>query len=114
MRNRKSQAFSLLELLAVVTILGVIAVVVIPRIAVSRRAALESAVKANCDTFNKAIERYYFDYGEYPLGNNTQKLVDAGFSSQDNVDDAIANMLAWSEVGGTVEYVDFRYTVSLD
>lgn len=69
MNNRKLKrrsGFSLLELLAVVTILGIIAVVVIPRISVSASAAKENANKQNIAEINSAVERWYFDKGSYP------------------------------------------------
>ncbi len=65
-RNRRSLGFSLLELLAVVTILGIIAVVVIPRIAVSSNTAKENAQSQTVSEINSALERYYFDYGSFP------------------------------------------------
>jgi len=65
-RNRRSLGFSLLELLAVVTILGIIAVVVIPRIAVSSNTAKANAQSQSVSEINGALERYYFDNGSFP------------------------------------------------
>ena len=67
-RRRRSLGFSLLELLAVVTILGIIAVVVIPRIAVSSGTARVNAATQTQAEINSALERYFFDYGTYPTG----------------------------------------------
>ncbi len=64
-RQRRA-GFSLLELLAVVTILGIIAVVVIPRISVSADAAKTNAHKQNIAEINAAVERWYFEKGKYP------------------------------------------------
>ncbi len=64
-RQRRA-GFSLLELLAVVTILGIIAVVVIPRISVSADAAKQNANKQNIAEINAAVERWYFEKGKYP------------------------------------------------
>lgn len=63
---RRRGGFSLLELLAVVTILGIIAVVVIPRISVSSKTAKENAHKQNLAEINSAVERWYFEKGTYP------------------------------------------------
>lgn len=62
MKNRrKRNAFSLLELLAVVAILGIIAAIVVPRVTVSTAAA-GTAVDAHTQgQINAAIERYYID-----------------------------------------------------
>ena len=65
-RKRRSLGFSLLELLAVVTILGIIAVVVIPRIAVSSNTAKVNAQAQTVSEINAALERHYFDYGSFP------------------------------------------------
>jgi prepilin-type N-terminal cleavage/methylation domain-containing protein len=68
-KNRKKGGFSLLELLAVVTILGIIAVVVIPRISVTSDEAKKSSHLQNVSELNSAIERY--------------KLIDGGWPSAD-------------------------------
>jgi prepilin-type N-terminal cleavage/methylation domain-containing protein len=69
-RNRLSRrwhrGFSLLELLAVVTILGIIAVVVIPRITVSAGTAKANANTQNIAEINSAVERWYFEKGSWP------------------------------------------------
>ncbi len=68
-RRRRSFGFSLLELLAVVTILGIIAVVVIPRISISAGTAKANAHAQNVAELNSAIERYYFNTGTFPAAN---------------------------------------------
>ena len=68
--NRKRSGFSLLELLAVVTILGIIAVVVIPRISVSAGTAKQNAHQQNLAEINSAVERWYFEKGSWPADIN--------------------------------------------
>ena len=68
-RQFKRRGFSLLELLAVVTILGVIAAVVVPRISNSKVAAQQEASKQNIALINSAVERWYFEKGTYPQNN---------------------------------------------
>lgn len=65
-RIKQRHGFSLLELLAVVTILGIIAVVVIPRIAISGTTAKANANDQNKSEINSAVERFYFDTGTWP------------------------------------------------
>ncbi len=65
-KTRKRRGFSLLELLAVVTILGIIAAVVIPRISVSAGTAKANAHQQNMAEINSAVERWYFQKGTYP------------------------------------------------
>src|SRR6188472_1065563 len=70
MRRRfKRRGFSLLELLAVVTILGIIAVVVIPRISVSSTTAKANANNQNKSEINGAVERWYFNNSAWPANN---------------------------------------------
>jgi prepilin-type N-terminal cleavage/methylation domain-containing protein len=70
-RSRKNRTgFSLLELLAVVTILGIIAVIVIPRITASSTTAKLNACLQNKAEINDAVERYYFDNGSLPTGTS--------------------------------------------
>ncbi|MHC4876513.1 MAG: type II secretion system protein [Planctomycetota bacterium] len=77
-RQRRS-GFSLLELLAVVTILGIIAVVVIPRISVSADTAKQNAHKQNIAEINAAVERWYFEKGSYPKSDLSDIAADANY-----------------------------------
>jgi len=63
-RNRPG--FSLLEILAVVTILGIIAIVVVPRIWASSLRARSQADARNRADINLAVERWYFEKGAWP------------------------------------------------
>ena len=67
--SKRRGGFSLLELLAVVTILGIIAVVVVPRISVSSAKAKTEADKQNKSEINSAVERWYFSNGTWPADN---------------------------------------------
>lgn len=78
-RKRRSFGFSLLELLAVVTILGIIAVVVIPRISVSSNTAKANADKQNRSEINSAVERWYFDNGTWPAADLSDIGADANY-----------------------------------
>lgn len=69
MQRTNRRGFSLLELLAVVTILGVIAAVVIPRISSSKAAAQAEANRQNIAEINSAVERWYFDTGSFPAND---------------------------------------------
>ena len=64
--NRRADAFSLLEMLAVVTILGIIAVVIIPHLSASTTTAATNVHLQNVTELNSAIERYYVDTGSFP------------------------------------------------
>ena len=75
-RKTRRLGFSLLELLAVVTILGIIAVVVIPRITVSANTAKTNAHSQNKSEINSAVERWYFEKGTWPANDLSDIKVD--------------------------------------
>jgi len=64
--NRKSRAFSLVELLIVIIIIAVLAAVAIPRFANSTTRSKESALRANLKLFRNAVELFKADTGAYP------------------------------------------------
>lgn len=66
--------FSLMELLAVVTILGIIAAIVVPRLTVSSDTARQKLNAHNKATINAAVERWYIEKGTWPADS----LVDIG------------------------------------
>lgn len=65
----KRTAFSLIELLAVVTILGIIAAIIVPRVAVSSDTAKTKVNLHNKATINAAVERWYVEKGSWPANN---------------------------------------------
>ena len=64
--TNKRKGFSLMELLAVVTILGIIAAIVVPRVSVSASTAKQKVHEHNKATINSAVERYYIETGSWP------------------------------------------------
>ncbi len=65
----RTRGFSLLELLAVVTILGIIAAIIVPRVAVSNSTAKQKVRDHHKATINAAVERYYIDVGTWPAND---------------------------------------------
>src|SRR5689334_10658712 len=61
--------FSLMELLAVVTILGIIAAIIVPRVTVSSDTAKAKVNAHNKATINAAVERWYVEKGAWPANN---------------------------------------------
>lgn len=67
--RQKRAAFSLLELLAVVTILGIIAAIIVPRVSVSSASAKSKVRDHQKATINAAVERYYVEMGVWPAND---------------------------------------------
>ena len=65
----KKRGFSLLELLAVVTILGIIAAIIVPRVTVSSATAKQKVRDHHKATINAAVERYYIDNNAWPAAD---------------------------------------------
>jgi general secretion pathway protein G len=80
--SRQRRGFSLLELLAVVTILGIIAAIIVPRVSVSSSTAKTKVRDHHKATINAAVERYYVDNNSWPatdlsdIGVNTNYFPD--------------------------------------
>jgi prepilin-type N-terminal cleavage/methylation domain-containing protein len=70
-RRKYRIAFSLLELLAVVVILGILAVTVIPVIGIHAYEAKEKTCHTYKADLNKAIERYHALTGDWPSDLDT-------------------------------------------
>jgi prepilin-type N-terminal cleavage/methylation domain-containing protein len=65
---KKNKGFTLIELMVVVVILGILAVVVAPRIPDMVRKANEGATKGSLSTLRSTLNIYYSDVeGYYPL-----------------------------------------------
>ena len=67
--SRNRRGFSLMELLAVVTILGIIAAIIVPRVAVSSDTAKAKVNAHNKATINSAVERWYVEKAAWPAND---------------------------------------------
>jgi general secretion pathway protein G len=73
-RRKKQQAgFSLIELIVVVTIIGILASVAVVQVKNAQRKAQEAALKDNLFEMRKAIDNFYADKQRYP--NDLNELV---------------------------------------
>jgi prepilin-type N-terminal cleavage/methylation domain-containing protein len=63
---RREKGFTLIELIIVVAILGVLAMIAIPRITTSTTTAKANACATNIDIIDTQVEMYYSDKSSYP------------------------------------------------
>ena len=69
-RRAGSAAFTLIELLLVVTILGILAAIVVPRMVGRGEDAKKAAAQTQIAGFKTALNTYEVDNGEFPKGAN--------------------------------------------
>ncbi len=78
-RSRKPKGFTLLELLAVVTILGIIAAIIVPRVNVSSTTAKQKVGDHNIAAINVAVERWYIEKGTWPANDLSDIKIDVDY-----------------------------------
>ncbi len=67
-RRTRSEAFTLIELLLVIVIIGVLAAVVVPKFAGRTEQARVAAAKSQIANFETALDAFEVDNGYYPKG----------------------------------------------
>src|SRR3954469_7099572 len=67
---QQRHAFTLVELLLVLVILGILAAIVIPRFSGRTEQAKEQAAVTQISTFKTALDAFEVDNGYYPKGKN--------------------------------------------
>lgn len=77
LRQRRATGFTLLELIVVVTMIGILAAIAMPNLIQMPRRAKESVLVTNLRTIRQAIDQHYADLGYYPEA--LEGLVDEGY-----------------------------------
>lgn len=76
-RKKEENGFTLVELLVVVTIIGLLAGIAMVNVQNAKRKAAENILRYNLHTMRKAIDDFYADKQKYP--QTLQDLVDAKY-----------------------------------
>jgi general secretion pathway protein G len=67
---QRRRAFTLVEMLLVVTILGILAAIVLPRVVGTGDRARVQAAKTQISAFKTSLDMFEVDNGHYPRGKN--------------------------------------------
>ncbi len=79
---KRVSGFSFLELLAVVTIIGIVAAVILPRITDSSSVGKEKACYHNRAEINTLVEQYRMKTGNWPANNLSDIGADVNYFPQ--------------------------------
>lgn len=73
-RLKSQKGFTLLELLIVISIIGILATLVVVNLGGARGSARDAQRMSDLKTIQTALEAYFNDYGCYPAGNSQDCL----------------------------------------
>ena len=85
--------FTLLELLVVMTIIGILAAIAVPALRDSPQRAREATLKEDLFTMRSVIDQYHGDKGSYPADLAT--LVSAGYIRKIPIDPMTKSAESW-------------------
>lgn len=91
---KKSAGFTLIELIIVVTIIGILAAIAVVQVRNAQRKAQEAALRGNLHEMRKAIDNFYADKQRYP--NSLSELVPQYLRAIPP--DPITKQVDWQEV----------------
>lgn len=64
--EQREQGVTLIEMLAVVVILGIVSAIAVPAVETAINSAKVNSTESDLGTVQQALERYYFDHNQYP------------------------------------------------
>lgn len=94
--SSKQSGFTLLELIIVVSLIGILAAIVLPNLIDKPTRAKEAVLKTNLRTLRDALDQYYADKGKYP--GELSELVDAKYLRSMPLDPITGSEETWVAV----------------
>lgn len=94
--RRLQKGFTLIELIVVVTIVGLLAGIAVVNVLNAQRKAAENVLRADLALMRKAIDDFYADRQRFP--SSLQELVDAKYMRRLPVDPITKSADTWIEV----------------
>lgn len=98
---RGTQGFTLLELMIVVSIVGILATLAVPSYQSSVVKAREAALQQDLSTLRDVLDQHRADQGKYPP--SLQALVSAGYMRAVPKDPFTGSATSWQEMTDPVE-----------
>lgn len=95
-RRRGSRGFTLIELVVVVSIIGILAAIALVNVRGAQRKTAETVLKADLHNMRKAIDDFYADRQRYP--SSLQELVETGYMRRLPPDPITKSADTWVEV----------------
>lgn len=92
-RRAGQRGFTLLELIIVVTIIGILATIAMPALKDMPRRAQEAVLKTNLRTIRDLLDQHYGDKGQYPP--TLEVLVELGYVRQVPFDPITKSNSSW-------------------
>jgi general secretion pathway protein G len=92
-RGRSEHGFTLLELLVVMTIIGILAAIAVPALRDSPKRAREATLHEDLFTMRSIIDQYHGDKGSFPP--DLQTLVSSGYIRKIPIDPMTKSAETW-------------------
>lgn len=111
MTANRRRGFTLIELIIVLTLIGILVGLALPEYRNSIKRTKETALKENLFIFRKLIDQYYTDKGKYPL--MLQTLVEEGYLRNIPQDPITKSAATWVEIREQPSLEDYMPTGQL-
>jgi general secretion pathway protein G len=95
-RKHEEKGFTLIELIIVITLIGILVGLGLPQFKNATKRARETALKENLFTLRKLINQYLIDKGKYP--QSLQTLVEEEYLFRIPVDPMTKSPETWVEI----------------